>query len=36
MRQELRDAEVALRWSQAKDYYKILAMCAIGFIAAQC
>ena len=36
MRQELHDAEVALRWSQAKDYYKILAMCAIGFIAAWC
>ena len=36
MRQELHNAEVVLRWSQAKHYYKILAMCTIGFIAAQC
>ena len=36
VRQELHDAEVALRWSKVKDYYKILAMCAVGFIAVQC
>ena len=36
VRQEVRDAEAALRWSKAKDYCKILGMCAIGFIAVQC
>ena len=36
VRQEVCDAEVALRWSKVKDYCKILGMCAIGFIVAWC
>ena len=36
MRQELHDVEVALRQSKAKDYYKILGACTMGFIAVWC